>query len=227
MSTSVGHDRHCMSDRIRRVLTTRIHDGTLKPGERLIELAIAREFDTSQTPVREALRELESLRLVESVPYRGTRVRAVSDRETAEAYAVRAVLEQMAAELAAPMLKGNTAGLRQPMDAVTCAAKKGDREGYIEHNFKFHHRIMAASGNHTLLHVWESLGFDLRSCVTMAHHSIDLMECAMEHEAIVEALDAGNGVLAGRLLREHVEALIPHATHASEVGQGGANPAKT
>jgi DNA-binding GntR family transcriptional regulator len=197
-----------MSDRIRRALMARILDGTLQPGQRLIELAIAREFDTSQTPVREAFRELESLRLVECAPYRGTRVRAVSDRDTAEAYAVRAVLEQMAAELAAPLLTGNTAGLRQPAEACHRAAEAGDREAYIEHNYKLHHRIMAASGNRTLLHLWESLGFDTRSRVTMAHHSIDLVATAAEHEPIVAALDAGDGATAGRLLREHVEALI-------------------
>jgi DNA-binding GntR family transcriptional regulator len=207
-------DRDCMSDRIRRTLTARILDGTLQPGQRLTELAIAREFDTSQTPVREAFRELESMRLVECAPYRGTRVRAVSDRETAEAYAIRAVLEQLAGESAAPLLKGNTAGLRQPMEACRRAAEKGDREAYIEHNYKFHDRIMAASGNRTLLHLWESLGFDTRSRVTMAHHSIDLLACASEHDAIVAALEAGDGPLAGRLLREHVEALIsPGANH--------------
>ncbi|HTU26130.1 MAG TPA: GntR family transcriptional regulator [Pirellulales bacterium] len=210
MSSPTEAGRHCMSDRIRRTLTARILDGTLQPGQRLIELAIAREFDTSQTPVREAFRELETLRLVESAPYRGTRVRAVSDRDTAEAYAVRAVLEQMAAELAAPLLKGNTAGLQQPTDACIRAAKTGDREAYIEHNYKFHHRIMAASGNHLLQHIWESLGFDTRSRVTMAHHSLDLNECAAEHQAIVDALQSGDGATAGRLLRKHAEALIPH-----------------
>ena len=98
----MGLERDCMSDRIRRVLAERIIGGALAPGERLVEMRIAEEFRTSQAPVREALRELETLRLVESEPYRGTRVREVGEREMAEAYAVRAVLEQAAAEAAAP-----------------------------------------------------------------------------------------------------------------------------
>src|SRR4051812_24212981 len=89
----MNFDRQCMSDQIRDTLTSKIFDGRLQPGDRLVELEIAREFDTSQTPVREALRELESLRLVESAPYRGTRVRAISDREMFESYTVRGVLE--------------------------------------------------------------------------------------------------------------------------------------
>ena len=78
----MGYERSCLSDHIRRELARRILDGTLKPGERLVELKIAAEFESSQTPVREALRELESLRLVESSPYRGTRVRDVGERRT-------------------------------------------------------------------------------------------------------------------------------------------------
>src|SRR3954466_13947654 len=68
-------DRDCMSDRIRRVLAERIISGQLAPGERLVEMRIAEEFRTSQAPVREALREPLTLRLVESEPDRGTRGR--------------------------------------------------------------------------------------------------------------------------------------------------------
>src|ERR1700733_11664714 len=111
-------ERACMSDRIRRALAERIIAGQLAPGERLVEMRIAEEFRTSQAPVREALRELETLRLVESEPYRGTRVREVGEREMADAYAVRAVLEQAAAELAAPVLKGNVDHLRRCLEKL-------------------------------------------------------------------------------------------------------------
>ncbi|MHC5541965.1 GntR family transcriptional regulator, partial [Singulisphaera rosea] len=70
----MGVRRDSIRGEIRRVLVKRILDGTYKPGDRLLELQIAREFQTSQGPVREALRELEALRLVESQTYRGTRV---------------------------------------------------------------------------------------------------------------------------------------------------------
>jgi len=101
----MAFERRCMSDHICAELSRRIFDGTLKAGQRLVELDIAREFDTSQTPVREALRELESQRLVESEPYRGTRVRATSRQEMADAYAVRGTLEEMAARLAASTIQ--------------------------------------------------------------------------------------------------------------------------
>src|SRR5215471_8108324 len=110
--------RDCMRDQIRRVLVQRILDGYYKPGDRLVELQIARELKTSQGPVREALRELEALRLVESETYRGTRVRAVSAREMEDAGRVRGVLEQTAARWGAAALQRESARLRAALEAI-------------------------------------------------------------------------------------------------------------
>src|SRR6188472_3012956 len=82
-STTISRD--CMRMKIRRALVQRITDGTYAPGDRLVELKIASEFGTSQGPVREALRELEVMRLVSTEAYRGTRVRAASPEEMREA----------------------------------------------------------------------------------------------------------------------------------------------
>src|SRR5207248_4380034 len=136
--TTMSVQRDCMRDQIRRVLVQRILDGYYKPGDRLVELQIARELKTSQGPVREALRELEALRLVESETYRGTRVRALSEREMEEAGQVRGVLEQTAAQWAAAMLKRNVAPLRAELEAIRQAAAMRNLEGYARHNMAFH-----------------------------------------------------------------------------------------
>lgn len=198
--------RQCMSDKIRSSLASRIFDGTLKAGERLVELEIAREFDTSQTPVREALRELESLQLVESVPYRGTRVREICEREMIEAYTVRGVLEQLAAELAAPQLAGNVAPLRASLALIHEAARKEDIEGYARHNMDFHRAIVLASENQVLIQSWERLSFEARVRLHLhRRHEPSLIDRAREHDGPVDALEQGDGVTAGRLLRAHAE----------------------
>ena len=204
----MGLERDCMSDRIRRVLAERIIGGLLGPGERLVEMRIAEEFKTSQAPVREALRELETLRLVESEPYRGTRVREVGEREMAEAYAVRAVLEQAAAESAAPRLKGNVEALRHCLEELRGVASAGDHGGYARHNLEFHRRIVEASDNQILLQTWDSLGFETRVRITLARQEPDLVRRAATHDPILEALEAGDGPAAGRLLREHAESFM-------------------
>ena len=74
-------ERTVLREQVKDVLLQRIVRGELKPGERLVETRIASELGTSQAPVREALRDLELLRMVESEPFRGARVRAFGDED--------------------------------------------------------------------------------------------------------------------------------------------------
>ena len=97
-----------MRDQIKEVLLERILEGEYEPGDRLVETQIAQELGISQTPVREALRELETLRFVVSEPFKGTRVRLVSRQEILEIYPVRAALEEVAARSAAVRLGGRS-----------------------------------------------------------------------------------------------------------------------
>ena len=78
-------NRAMLRDQIKDVLLQRILDGEYSPGQRIVETRVAEEFGVSQAPVREALRELEILRLVVSEPFRGARVRDVSPQEIAQA----------------------------------------------------------------------------------------------------------------------------------------------
>ena len=215
----MGIERDCMSDRIRRSLADRIIAGSLAPGDRLVEMKIAEEFGTSQAPVREALRELEALRLVESVPYKGTRVRQVGEREMAEAYAVRAVLEQAAAEAAAATLKGNVGPLRSTLADLTAAALATDRDAYARYDLDFHRGIVEAAGNRILVQTWRSLGFETRTRIMLARNGTDLPDYATVHDPILDALEVGDGTTAGRLLREHSESFIPGLSAGNSTGQ--------
>ncbi len=76
-----------VAEQIKQELVRRISDGQLPPGSRLTELSIAKEFRTSQGPVREAFRQLEVMDIVETQPYKGTYVRAVSIQDMKDAYA--------------------------------------------------------------------------------------------------------------------------------------------
>src|ERR671939_1882452 len=107
----MGLVRSTLRDHIKDVIVERILDGFYGPGDRIVEIRVAEELGVSQAPVREALRELEMLRLVVSEPFRGARVRDVSPDEIAEAYPVRAALEELAARLAAQRLAGRTSPL--------------------------------------------------------------------------------------------------------------------
>jgi len=211
--------RDSMRDQIRREILRRILNGTYRPGDRLVELQVAREFNTSQAPVREALRELEALRLVESQTYRGTRVREISQREMHESAQVRALLEEHAASRAADALKQKTEGLRQTLTGIEQAAREGDLEAFAHHNLLFHRQIVEAAGNGVALRVWESLMLESRTLIGLSTKRHDLVAVAATHIPIVEALDRG----AGRLLREHAERFTHERAEDDPSGNGHAS----
>jgi DNA-binding GntR family transcriptional regulator len=197
--------RPTLRDQIKDALLQRILQGTYAPGERIVEIRVAREFGVSQAPVREALRELEILRLIESEPFRGARVRGVRPEEIGETYPVRAALEEVAARAAAPGLAGDVQALAGELEGMRAAAD-GDLHRFVTHDVGFHRLIVEASGNRTLIEMWDTLHIDLRTRLTLIQRHDDLLEVAERHLPVMEALDAGDGMLAGRLVREHIEA---------------------
>jgi DNA-binding GntR family transcriptional regulator len=210
--------RENIGDRVRKILLDRILDGSYPPRHRLVELDIARELGVSQGPVREALGQLEALRLVESAPYRGTRVREVSEREMREAHEVRALLEQFAARLAAPRLKALAPALRAELGRMERAAEAGDIERFAHHDLGFHEIIVGAADNQSLRRTWEALGVEMRIRQLLSRGRFDLRAVAAVHRPIAAAAAAGDDAEAGRLLRMHPE--IVHDLRAT-AGDGG------
>ena len=196
-------------DQVRRTLAERILAGHYQPGDRLVELQIARELGTSQGSVREALRELEASRLVESEPHRGTRVRVISLKEMREAYFARGLLEQAAAATATKCFKGNVGKLREEFQGIMRAAEAKDFAEQAAHVYAFHRLILEASGNCVLLRLWESLAFETRARIRLGSGAIDLAHAETSYEAILTALERGDARAAGRLLREHAESFAP------------------
>ncbi|MFN8187539.1 MAG: GntR family transcriptional regulator [Gaiellales bacterium] len=198
-------NRTVLREQVKEILLERILVGEYLPGERLVETRIAQELGTSQAPVREALRELEQLRLVQSAPYRGARVRGVTASELAEIYPVRAAIEEVAAREAAVRLDGRTAPLEAELDAMRRAADAGDLHGMVEHDVRFHRLIVEASGNRTLLEVWRSLRVEARTTITALATGIDHHQLAEMHEPVLRALTDRDPQRAGRALRTHIE----------------------
>src|SRR4026208_572963 len=118
--------RTVLREQVKDILLHRIVSGQLKPGERRRETRSASELGTSQAPVREALRDLQLLRLVESEPFRGSRVRVFGEEGLAEVYPFRASLEELAARLAAEKLEGDVSALEVEFEAIREAVRKDD-----------------------------------------------------------------------------------------------------
>ena len=102
MSSTLQHDD--LVDRLASTIQARILSGEIPSEARLRQASLAAEFGVSRTPVREALRKLQSAGVVVLEPNRGAVVRSPTARDVREAYLVRGELEGLAAELATPLL---------------------------------------------------------------------------------------------------------------------------
>jgi DNA-binding GntR family transcriptional regulator len=191
--SQVAVKKECMRDRIRDTLVGRILDGTYPAGTQLKELYLAREFDVSQAPIREALRELEGSGLVTSQRFRGTRVRGADFAEMRESYDLRIMLEMRAAELAAPYGPQLLQDLGECLLEMDSAVKADDSEAYIDNALRFHRRLVESSGNRTFLGVWDSLLWDIRGRIALrrlADQGKSLKPFVSMHKALLVRLRA-------------------------------------
>lgn len=201
---------HSLREQIREHIVEGIVSGRWKPGERIVERRIAVELEVSQTPVREALRELETLRLIESAPNKGVRVRNLSAADLEEIYPVRAGLEQIAAELAAPKLASDCSALEPHVAALWEADRIQDGTAQVRHTVGFHREMVRAAGNSVLLHTWESLGIEVFTALSIRWLGTVQKSYAEEHEALVAAFRSQDPDI-GVLVKRHVLGCAPRS----------------
>lgn len=184
----------------------RIVDGTYAPGTRLDEVALAREFRVSRTPIRETLIQLSSSGMIDLRPRRGAVVAELSPARLCEMFEVMAELEAMCARLAARrMTDTDHEALAVVHQQCERARDRGDTDEYFHHNENFHQAIYAASRNEFLALQAAALQRRLRPYRRLQLRMRNrLKHSYAEHADIVAALAAGDGDLAAERLRSHV-----------------------
>ena len=199
-------DRRVLREEIRDHLMRDILEGRLAPGQRIIETRVAQQFDVSQAPVREALRDLEMFGFIASSPFRGAVVREMSPEDLVQVYPIRAVLEGLAARDAATRLdQRGLARLQTLVDTMKKAAARGDNDAQVDADFKFHLAIVEASGNWLLRQFWERMRLANTTLLTVARSRHSMMEIADRHLLVLDALRARNPDAAERAMRQHIE----------------------
>lgn len=199
-----GLDRACMHSRIRDLLISRILDGTYPPEFRFKELSLAREFNVSQAPVREALRELVALDLVVSEPYRGTRVRPFDVNALREAYELRSLIEARCVELIVPCAPALCDELALLLEQMRLTMEPADRDAHVVAALMFHRRLVVASGNQTFLRTWDSFIWEVRASVVLrriADSGRDLKPMYPLHKAVLERLRDNDSAGAAAAMR--------------------------
>jgi DNA-binding GntR family transcriptional regulator len=182
-----------------------IHTGQLRPGARLTETELASRLSVSRTPVREAIRRLESEGLVDHVPRFGAVVRQLDHSEIMELYEMRAVLEGTAARLAA---RAASAVELDELGAINAdmAQATGNVMQLAQLNRQFHLLMLNAARNRFLLRAMQAAD---SAMMILGPSSMELPERARdavaEHAAVLAALAARDDVQAEKMMRAHME----------------------
>jgi DNA-binding GntR family transcriptional regulator len=190
----------------------RIQSGHYRPGDSLSQYELAEEFQTSRTPVREALRFLEARRVTSLTKTGRTIVAIPSAKSIREAFQIRAELEGLAAQLAVDWIKDSDLEIlmqHQSDYARTLRTRVRSEEGseWLQHNRAFHDLITITSHNERLHELIQQLQNDsVSSALSFASKMPPRLmeENILEHEAIISALAERNGTAAREAMTEHV-----------------------
>lgn len=192
-----------VADRLRSAILS----GRLRPGTGLVETALAEQMNVSRAPIREAIQILENDGLVETIAYKGKRVKPLTAREVAETYSLREVFEVMAVrrilENGAPLDL-----LREQCDAMTAAAAADNFEALVAADEAFHHALIALADHSLLMASWKNLYLRIHQIMALRNRDErNLAEVAGNHPPIVRAIADGDAERAIKLISEHTRIL--------------------
>lgn len=203
--SDLGSSHQSLNDSIYNALRQAIFRGDYKPGEKLTEPGLAKQFGVSRNPIREVLRKLQSEGIVEIPPRKSARVAMFSSKEIEEIIELRAELEGLSAKYATSRLSDETSKLFSKLlvDGNN-AAEQENKSKIMKCNQRFH-SLLASAGNNRYLADYV-LNLRERTLwlfeeVTGGRH----LESWRDHSSIIEAILSKDNTLASNLASQHVK----------------------
>ncbi|MEX0375311.1 GntR family transcriptional regulator [Spiribacter pallidus] len=208
------------TERVYRAIRRNILEGVYDGEQFLREEGLAREFQISRTPIREALRRLVSEGWLEQIPHRGARVVEWTRDDADEVFELRSILESHAVRRAATRMQpSEIARLRHLVDAMeslSSAQQSESREDIATLNDQFHQTILESAGSPRLQRLVNAIV--QAPMTTRSFHRYNASEMARsmtQHREILQAIEAGDPVWAAAVMRSHILAARP-AHHRSD-----------
>ena len=222
-STVELQHRKVFREEIRNAIREAIFSRELKPGDRIIETYWAKELGVSQGPVREAIRDLEAMGLVETVPFKGSRVRSLTEKDIRDNYSVRICLEskrirdaiQNLDDDALEALGSNLQSILEEMDE---SAGQGDLRAFTEQDAAFHRAIINATENQVLLRLWEQCNMRNWYTVSALTDAKSLKKLQVGHQKLTNAICRRNLKEATTTLEDHLTSLMDGFIRGVKVG---------
>lgn len=196
-----------LRDVVFKTLRQAILKGELKPGERLMEIALAEKLGVSRTPIREAMRKLELEGLVIMVPRKGAQVANITEKDLNDVLEVRIGLENMAIEKACCLMKEEDfQKLKEAEQHFAKVLEEGDLTELAEADVEFHEIIYKASNNQRLLQLLNNLREVIyRYRIEYLKDEPTRLLLTQEHKEIYEAIHARDAQKAKAITFTHIE----------------------
>ncbi|WP_445429084.1 GntR family transcriptional regulator [Alishewanella sp. HL-SH05] len=199
------------ADRVLQEMQRAIVEGDIAPGSKISEPELAKRFDLSRAPLREALARLERCHLIERIPNAGARVVKLSTEGLISLYQLREELEGLACRLAATqMTDAEIAEMQALLDQHLSTQRVREGESYYQEagDLDFHYRIILGSKNPYLINILTDELYHLMRMyrVQLGMNGPRVSRAFDEHKAIINAIANRDGELADLLMRRHVAA---------------------
>ncbi len=213
MESIIKHES--LVEKIVQGLEKKILDGSLKPGERIIEVSLCKILGVSRSPLREAFRILESKGFVTREPRKGITISQITPREVEEIYVIRANLESLATYLAVKKQNPDALKkLRKLHQQMVAVAIKGNTSAYFSLNLKFHDTLIGACENSRLIRLIDTFGKQTMRYRLEAITVHGWMDSSIKiHEAILDSFASGDAEKAEQLRKQsvlsHIERFFP------------------
>lgn len=203
-------DKQTGADEAYAVMRQAIRGGELMPGERLVETELAERWGLGRNAVRTSLARLEQDGLVERSPFRGARVRVISEAEAVEILEARSVLEGLAARHAAERITPEEVEeLRAVLRQMQEHSLAGDLLATSELNSRLHRRIVELAALPIVARLIDGLhAQNVRHQFRTVLAPGRAAQSLTEHRAIVDALATGDGETAEAAMRKHLAHVV-------------------
>jgi DNA-binding GntR family transcriptional regulator len=203
---AMGNERRLMRDGVYARIRDEILACVLQPGARIYENDLAKRYEVSKSPVRDALLRLQEKDLIEVLPRKGYRVRPISVTDALELYEMRLLLERASAENAADNATDEELG---SLDRFRVFDESMSILSWVKYNSEFHGFIAAIAHNSRLLKATQEV-IDQFDRLTFVSVSSDVVEntrnkFANEHCDIINAVQSRNKRRAGSLIVNHIK----------------------
>ena len=181
--------------------------GEMEPGERLMEIQLAKKLGVSRTPIREAIRKLELEGLVIMIPRKGAEVAGITEKALRDVLEVRRSLEELAIELAVSRMKdGDIQTLEAARIEFREALNSSDMIRIAQADEKFHDVIYAGTYNDKLVQILNNLRDQMyRYRLEYIKDTGKRQLILIEHENILNAVKTRNLELGKHAMREHID----------------------